>query len=301
MNRRTPPAFANRLLRSVRPENDALSGDLAEAYAAGKSAWWYRRQVLAIVATSSYRAVRPSLWPSGIAIAVTMLLMEVPILLNLPFAVTASQWLLLALYLMPAAATIAAPVGLTVGVLGAGPSRPSSRIMRLTLLAALTGMVVTFVMMGWVVPALNQEFRLTLAGRLVARGAPELTTPELRSLIGATDSARFALAPNSDPWEIALQYYGRWAVSITPLAFAIFGLWAATLERTTRRVVVIATACAYVGSILSPPEWYRSFPPALAAWTSPATIAAFPLLTESLRLNRSVLTRLRSRRSRMGR
>jgi hypothetical protein len=61
---------------------------------------------------------------------------------------------------------------------------------------------------------------------LVARGAPELSIVELRSLMGAGDRARLALAPLSDSWEIALNYYGRWAVSVTPVAFAIFGLCA---------------------------------------------------------------------------
>jgi len=84
MNRRTPPAFATLLLRRFGPENEALSGDLAEAYAAGKSAWWYWGQVLAVIGTDAYRVVRPSLWWSGAAIAATMLVMEVPVLLHLP-------------------------------------------------------------------------------------------------------------------------------------------------------------------------------------------------------------------------
>lgn len=288
MNRRTPPAVAAGLLRRFGPENDALSGDLAEGYAAGKSAWWYWRQVLAAVVSGRYRTFRRPLCWSAAATAAAMVIIEAPFLLHLPVPVSVGQWLLLALYLIPAAATICVPVGLTVGMVAAGPQRKSPRVVSLALTVALLGAVATFVMMGWVVPSLNQEYRLTLAGRLVARGAAELTTAELRSLMGAGNSVRLALAPISDSWDIALRYYGRWAVSFTPLAFAIFGLWAATLEGATRRVVVVATACAYVGYILSPPDWYRSFSAALTAWAPPATIAALPLLAASFRLNRSI-------------
>jgi hypothetical protein len=278
MKHRTPPALASALLRRFGPHNDALVGDLAEACAAGKSAWWYWSQVLAVIGIDAYRVVHPSLRSSGIAIAATMVLMELPMLLHLPAGVSAGRWLLLALYLMPAAATVAVPVGLTVGIAGAGPARFSPRAVPITLLAALMAALATFVMMGWVIPHLNQEFRLTLAGRLVARGAPELTITELRSLIGAGERGRLALAPLSDAWEIALNYYGRWAVTVTPLAFAVFGLWAATLERTRRRIVVVATACVYMAYIWSFPDLYRSFPPVLVAWMPPAIIAALPLL-----------------------
>jgi hypothetical protein len=235
MKHRTPPALASALLRRFGPHNDALVGDLAEACAAGKSAWWYWSQVLAVIGIDACRVVHPSLRSSGIAIASTMLVMEMPILF-------------------------------------------SPRAVPITLLAALMAALATFVMMGWVIPHLNQEFRLTLAGRLVARGAPELTITELRSLIGAGDRGRLALAPLSDAWEIALNYYGRWAVTVTPLAFAVFGLWAATLERTRRRIVVVATACVYMAYIWSFPDLHRSFPPVLVAWMPPAIIAALPLL-----------------------
>ncbi len=49
------PRVATALLKRFGPRNDALAGDLREAYAAGKSAWWYWGQVLSVVATTNDR------------------------------------------------------------------------------------------------------------------------------------------------------------------------------------------------------------------------------------------------------
>jgi hypothetical protein len=60
---------------------------------------------------------------------------------------------------------------------------------------------------------------------------------ELHSLMGATSSAIRALAPLSDRWDVAVNYYARFAVACSPMAFALFGVWAATLSRVSRRVI----------------------------------------------------------------
>ena len=169
---------------------------------------------------------------------------------------------------------IAVPVGLTVGMVCGSPARVSSRILPLVLIVALSGALVTFAAMGWVVPASNQAYRFTVIQRDALRGPPELTFVELHSLMGATESAISALAPQSDRWNIAVNYYARFAVSCTPLAFALLGVCAATLARMTRRVLVIATACAYVAYLLITPDWFRAFPPLLVAWLPTASIAA---------------------------
>ena len=50
-----PPRLATALLKRFGPHNDALAGDLREAYLGGKSAWWYWRQVLTVIATTDDR------------------------------------------------------------------------------------------------------------------------------------------------------------------------------------------------------------------------------------------------------
>jgi len=44
MRHRPPPRLATALLRRFGPHNEALAGDLREAYLAGKSTLWYWRQ-----------------------------------------------------------------------------------------------------------------------------------------------------------------------------------------------------------------------------------------------------------------
>jgi len=52
-----PPPLATALLKRFGPENDALAGDLREAYVAGKPGWWYWSQVLVAVARTNDRAL----------------------------------------------------------------------------------------------------------------------------------------------------------------------------------------------------------------------------------------------------
>ena len=102
------------------------------------------------------------------------------------------------------------------------------------LMIALFGSLVTFAINGWIVPASNQAYRFTAVQREVRRGAPELNFVQLHSLMSANDDAIYALAPLSDRWDVATNYYARFAVSCSPIAFALFGVWAATLSRVTR-------------------------------------------------------------------
>ena len=55
-----PPVIATWILEHLTPghRNDALSGDLLEEFLSGRSANWYWRQVLAAIATASFREVR---------------------------------------------------------------------------------------------------------------------------------------------------------------------------------------------------------------------------------------------------
>lgn len=53
-----PPRLASALMRWMGPRDDALVGDLLEAYRGGRSDWWYWRQVVAAIIIGVVTAVR---------------------------------------------------------------------------------------------------------------------------------------------------------------------------------------------------------------------------------------------------
>jgi lipopolysaccharide export LptBFGC system permease protein LptF len=198
-----------------------------------------------------------------------VLVLDLPYLSHFRIPVDARRWLLMALFLAPQALVIAVPVGLTVGMVIGARSRVSSRILPVVLALALLGSIVTFAVNGWVVPASNQAFRFTVAQREVRRGASELNFVQLHSLMGAS----------GDRWDVAVNYYARFAVSCSPMAFALFGVWSATLSRVNRRLLVVATACAYVALfLLVDPQQAKAFPPFMVAWFPTTSIVALALL-----------------------
>jgi len=277
---RRPPKLATKLLRSAAANEPALVGDLLERFQAGQSPSWYWRQVIAVVGRTVSFGVRASFWWSAAAITAAVLALDLPLLFHSPVPPTdACRWLLMALFLAPQAVVIAVPVGLTVGMVIGARSRASSRILPVVLALALLGSIVTFAVNGWIVPASDQAFRFTVVQRAVARGAPELNFVQLHSLMGASDDAIYALAPLSDRWDVATNYYARFAVSCSPIAFALFGVWAATLSRVNRRLLVVSTACAYVLLFLAvDPQQAKAFSPFVVAWLPTTSIAVIALL-----------------------
>jgi hypothetical protein len=200
-------------------------------------------------------------------------------LFHSPMGFDPRRWVLMAFFLAPQAVVIAVPVGLTVGMVIGARSRVSSRILPVVLMFAVFASVVTFAVAGWIVPASNEAFRFTAVQWTPLRGAAELNLVELHSLMGANASAIRALAPLSDRWDVATNYYARFAVSCSPIAFALFGVWAATLSRMTRRLLVIATGCAYVALFLAvDPQQAKAFSPFIVAWFPTTSIVALALL-----------------------
>ena len=279
-----PPKVASALLRAIAANKPALIGDLLEQFRAGRSAWWYWRQVLAVVGRGVVSELRGSIWWSGAAIMAGILALELPFLIQSvgysPAWVEPRRWLLMSCFLAPSALVIAVPVGLTVGMVIGARSRVSSRILPVVLMMALFASVATFAVNGWIVPASNQAYRFTAVQWTPLRGAAELNLVELHSLMGASSSADIRrLAPLSDRWDVAMHYYGRFAVSCSPIAFALFGVWTATLSRLNRRLLVIATGCAYVALFLAvDPEQAKAFSPFIVAWFPTLSIAALALL-----------------------
>jgi len=275
-----PPKLATKLLRSAAVNEPALVGDLLERFQAGQSPLWYWRQVLAVVGRTVSFGVRSSFWWSAAAITAAVLVLDLPYLFHSPVPVDARQWLLMAFFLAPQAVVIAVPVGLTVGMVIGARSRVSSRILPVILIFAVSASLLTFAIAGWVVPASNQAYRFAAVQWTPLRGAAELNLVELHSLMGgASASAIRALAPLSDRWDVATNYYARFAVSCSPIAFALFGVWAATLNSTTRRLLVVSTACAYIALfLLVDPQQAKAFSPFVVAWFPTTSIAAIALL-----------------------
>ena len=212
-----------------------------------------------------------------------MLVLEVPFLLRPAAyslgAVTPARLLLMAFFLAPQALVIAVPVGLTVGMVIGARSLVSRSILPLALAIALCGSLVTFAVNAWIVPASNQAFRFAAVQWTPLRGAAELNLVELHSLMGASGDAIRALAPLSDRWDVAVNYYARFAVSCSPIAFALLGVWAATLSRITRRLLVVSTGCAYLALfLLVDPQQARAFAPFIVAWFPTTSIAAIALM-----------------------
>jgi hypothetical protein len=277
---REPPKLASYLLRTVSDAKSELVGDLFERYQSEQSAWWFWREVLAVVGRAVLYEVRASIGWSAVAITAAVLALDLPLLFRAPVPFDARRWLLMAFYLVPQAIVIAVPAGLTVGMVIGAPSRVSpSRILPVVLLSAVLLAVTIFEFEGWVVPASNQAYRVTVAGPNVARGAGELTVVQLHSLMSARDTSISELAPISTKWDVAVNYYVRFALPCSVVAFPLFGVWATTFSQNSRRLLVLATASAYIACFyVIDPQQVRGFSPFLVAWWPTLSIAAVALL-----------------------
>jgi hypothetical protein len=67
-----PPRLGTLILERLGPQNDALAGDLAEEYRAGRSATWYWSQVLASIIVGGGRELWTYKWLGIHAIAAYM-------------------------------------------------------------------------------------------------------------------------------------------------------------------------------------------------------------------------------------
>ena len=117
-----------------------------------------------------------------IFVSVVSGLMMIPFLSELrTIAPGRLAWLLM--WLLPSTALLAFPFAMGFVVDGVRRHAKPTQAERMTVLrTALVAVAVTVVLGGWIVPAANQQFRLTVKAdpwHPPARGARELTTPQL--------------------------------------------------------------------------------------------------------------------------
>jgi hypothetical protein len=164
----------------------------------------------------------------------------------------------LLLYLIPQAVPIAITVGATLGILfGIGGRVFSRRVAEGVVALALIASAFSFVNLGWITPAANQAFRVAASGRTdLPKGPTELTLGEISRAI---DAGRRA-PPAPPTWyfgepprylkDLALNYHERWALSFSPLVFALFALSIAAGGSLKRWLLGIAAFGAFIGYYL---------------------------------------------------
>ena len=102
-------------------------------------------------------------------------------------------------------------------------------------------------MLGWIVPAANQAFRLSVAGRPVMKGINELTLRELGQLLEPGTHEPMAVAPPSDWYRLALNYHTRWALSCAPIVLSLFAVAVTSRGRHGRLMLGFAGCGAILG------------------------------------------------------
>jgi hypothetical protein len=150
-------------------------------------------------------------------------------------------------YLLPQAVPLAIAFGLPLGIVTALRGRPITRRVVWSVLAFAVGCaMLSLIVCGWVLPATNQAFRLIVSGRpLVARGANELTLPELTARL-AWLRQRASL---NDTLSFAFSYHSRLAASFAPIVMALFALslWTLTRRTVVSSLVIAVALIVYIG------------------------------------------------------
>lgn len=170
-------------------------------------------------------ALKRTLGASAAAIAITTVVLEMPPLLNSPFAISDPKTIF---YLIPQALVLAVPMGFTVGVFyGLRGRIVSSRSRGAVLACAIVCSVACLVMLAWMLPWANQAFRQVVFGHgsgpdgVVAKGFNELT---LRELSERMASYRRTGVVGWDSRLLAYSYHQRWALSCATVVLAVFAL-----------------------------------------------------------------------------
>jgi hypothetical protein len=205
-------------------------------------------------------------------VCVAAIILTSAVLVGIPFAkYVQSGRTALTVYLIPQALPLTIPFGLALGILcGFGKDGISRASRRIVLLVALVASAGSFVTLGWIMPASNQAYRTTVAGRPLPKTDTELSLGELgRRLSGARGG--MPVLSEQAMTRLTVQYQMRWAFACSPLFFSLFALALAGRLKRGRLVLGLAgcaaTALYYtIWSLANELARDGTMPAAAAAW-----------------------------------
>ena len=181
----------------------------------------------------------------------------------------------LLVYLLPQALVLAVPVGLTFGIfLGLRGGRVSHRSAGGVLACAILCSFASLLMLLWIVPMANHEFRVLASGQdrsLLWKSINELTLGELSQRIDSNRRAGL--------WEgnLLFSYHQRWALSCATLVLALFALSVTRrfAGRWTAALAALATCFSYYWLIWTgrAAALENTLPAFAAAWLPVAVFA----------------------------
>ena len=195
-------------------------------------------------------------WAVSVTVVLTALLATWP-LLNLPPLGTHLSHIdraKLLFYLLPQALVVAVPIGIALGIQGAlGGGTSARRTSGPILATALVCSVISLTSIAWIVPASNQAFRVTAAGRNVGKGFAELTLGEIgQRIVRAEAQGDVNGEPNSR--QLSIAYHSRWAFSFATFVLTLFSLSIVRRRSAGRTIVVVAACALYFAYYLGPSD-----------------------------------------------
>jgi hypothetical protein len=191
------------------------------------------------------------------------------------------RWWMVAV-LFPSEVPLAVPVGLLLGLLvGLRKSHVSMRLTKTVLFWAFVCSITSFIVLGWVMPAANQSYRMAVfeaAGGGTGspqRGGNELAMTEMLERVRTLRQE----GETKQGLHLLFNYHMRWSLAAATLVLAIFGLFSVGRRRAVRMGLGFAVCAAYyllwaVGSSMA---GNGAIPVAALAWLPNAVVFALAI------------------------